>query len=237
VSEVRDAATVLVVRDRPDGFEVYLVRRHAKAAWLGDLFVFPGGAVDEADRSAAAGALVHGAARDLDAAFVFAAARETFEEAGLLFADRAIDAEALSAARRAMLEDAATFCDVLRGLGASIDASQLRYFSRWVTPPSEPRRFDARFFVARAPDDQIAEADALEVLDGRWLRPRDALDAFAREELGMIFPTITHLARIAAFSTVDELLDFASHKPIAVVEPDVTPSGLALPAGMAADAW
>jgi hypothetical protein len=112
----------------------------------------------------------------------------------------------------------------------------VRFFSRWITPPIEPRRFDARFFVARAPFDQVAEADAREVVDGRWLRPADALAAFARGELGMIFPTITHLERIAPFATVAELLDFAARKRIATVQPNETEDGLALPPELV-DAW
>ena len=77
------------------------------------------------------------------------------------------------------------FGGVLERLGTSIDASQLRYFSRWITPKAElaTRRFDARFFVARAPENQVAEADATEVLDGRWMRPADALEARIRGEI------------------------------------------------------
>jgi len=235
---VRDAATVLVTRDAPGGLEVYLVRRHAKASWLGDVHVFPGGAVDDDDRAAAAGgALLHGSAGDVDPAFAITAARESFEECGLLFADRTIAAEPLSAARRAMLEGELTFAQVLARFDARVDAAQLRFFSRWITPAGvEPRRFDARFFVARVPRDQIAEADALEVMDGRWIQPSAALAAFERGEIGMIFPTVTHLQRIAAFGTVDELLAFAATKRIATVQPDVTPSGLAVPPELI-DAW
>ena len=233
---VRDAATVLVARDGAAGLEVYLVRRHAKASWLGDVYVFPGGAVDERDR-AAAGARVRGSAGDVDPAFAITAARESFEEAGLLFADRPIAFEALSAARRAMLEGMLTFEQVLERFDTRVDASQLRFFSRWITPAGvEPRRFDARFFVGRVPHDQIAEADTLEVLDGRWIAPRDALAAHERGELGMIFPTIKHLERIAPYRTVDELLGFAASKRIATVQPQVTADGLALPPELV-DAW
>jgi hypothetical protein len=69
------------------------------------------------------------------------------------------------------------------------------------------------------PHDQIAEADAVEVLDGRWFRPLEALAAYERDEIGMIFPTIKHLERIAQFRTVDEMLAFAESKGIATVRP------------------
>jgi 8-oxo-dGTP pyrophosphatase MutT (NUDIX family) len=235
---VRDAATVLVGRDTPQGLEVFMVRRNAAAAWLPDVYVFPGGAVDAADRDAAAHARLLGSAGDVDPSFVITAARETFEEGGLLFADRPIDPVALGAARRELLAGTVTFADVLARFDAAIDAGQLRYFSRWITPPTEqPRRFDARFFVGRIPGDQIAEADAVEVLEGRWLRPLEALAAYERGEIGLIFPTVKHLERIAPHTTVAELLEFAAAKRIATVQPSFAADGtLSLPAELV-DAW
>jgi recombination protein RecT len=217
--EIRDAATVIVGRDAADGPLVFMVRRSAKAAFLPDLYVFPGGRVDEADR-ADAGELLTGSAGAVDPVYALTAARETFEEVGLLFADRAIHGPDLVEARRALLAGETTFGALLRALGVAVDASRLRYFSNWITPKGEyARRFDTRFFVARAPQDQVAEADAFEVTDGRWLRPRDALAAHERGEIGLIFPTIKHLERIAPFPTVDALLEFARTKPIVTVAP------------------
>jgi 8-oxo-dGTP pyrophosphatase MutT (NUDIX family) len=224
VKEVRDAATVIVGRDTGEGLQVFMVRRSARAVFLPDLYVFPGGRVDDADRDAAARRLV-GDAGDVDPAYALTAARETFEEAGMLFADRPIAPNALTEARRALLAGELAFDAMLERFGASIDASQLRYFSRWITPKAEfaTRRFDTRFFVGRAPADQIAEADAAEVLDGRWIAPRAALAAHASGEIGLIFPTIKHLERIAPYATVDELLAFARTKAIVTVSPEVQP--------------
>jgi recombination protein RecT len=217
--EIRDAATVIVARDAADGPLVFMVRRSAKAAFLPDLYVFPGGRVDQADH-ADAGELLTGSAGAVDPVYAMTAARETFEEVGLLFADRPIHGPALIEARRALLAGQTTFGRALRELGVAVDATLLRYFSNWVTPKGEyARRFDTRFFVARAPLDQVAEADAFEVTDGRWLRPRDALAAHARGEIGLIFPTIKHLERIAPYATVDALLEFARTKPIVTVAP------------------
>jgi recombination protein RecT len=222
--EVRDAATVMTVRDTREGLEVFMVRRNAGAVFLPDRYVFPGGRVDDADRDVAAHARLRGSAGDVDPAYAITAARETFEEIGLLFADRPVEVDALADARRAMLAGEITFGDVLERFGVAIDASQLAYFSRWVTPKAElARRFDTRFFVARAPQDQIAEADASEVTDGRWFRPADALEANIRGEINLIFPTIKHLERIAPFATADELLAFARTKTIVPVTPEVQP--------------
>ncbi len=223
-ADVRDAATVIVARDASAGLEVFLVRRNAQAVFMPDLYVFPGGRFDETDRADAARRL-HGSPGDVDPALAMTAARETFEEAGLLFADRHVPPGDLAPLRRAMLAGEMTFGDVLERLDVAVDATLLRYFSRWITPKSElaTRRFDARFFVARAPRNQIAEADAAEVLDGRWLAPAAALDARDRGEIGLIFPTIKHLERIAPFPTVDELMRFAATKPIVTVSPEVQP--------------
>jgi recombination protein RecT len=222
--EIRDAATVIVGRDTSEGLQVFLVRRHPGAAFLPDRYVFPGGRVDDADRDEA-GRRLRGSAGEVDPAFAMTAARETFEEAGLLFADRIAAAGELAALRRAMHAGEIAFSQVLERLGASVDASQLHYFSRWITPKGElaTRRFDARFFVARAPANQVAEADATEVHDGRWMRPADALAAQERGEFGMILPTIKHLERIAPFGTVDEMFAFARAKTIVTVTPEVQP--------------
>jgi 8-oxo-dGTP pyrophosphatase MutT (NUDIX family) len=223
VTEIRDASTVIVGRDASEGLEVFMVRRSARAVFLPDRYVFPGGRVDAADGNEATKRL-HGSAGDVDPAYVMTAARETFEEVGLLFADRTVDAAALAAARRAMVSGELSFGDALERLGACVDASQLRYFSRWVTPQAElARRFDTRFFVARAPRDQVAEADASEVSDGRWFAPAEALAAQQRGEINLIFPTIKHLERIAPFDDVEGLLGFARTKTITTVTPEVQP--------------
>jgi 8-oxo-dGTP pyrophosphatase MutT (NUDIX family) len=223
VSEIRDASTVIVGRDTSEGLQVFMVRRSARAVFLPDRYVFPGGRVDDADCSEAVERL-HGSAGDIEPAYVMTAARETFEEVGLLFADRAVAAEALAGARRAMVSGELSFGGVLDRLGVRIDASQLRYFSRWVTPQAElARRFDTRFFVARAPHDQVAEADASEVSDGRWFAPAEALAAQARGEINLIFPTIKHLERIAPFHDVAAMLAFARTKTITTVTPEVQP--------------
>ena len=235
--EIRDAATVIVGRDTSEGLQVFMVRRSARAVFLPDQYVFPGGRVDDADRDEAKRRL-HGSPGDVDPAYAMTAARETFEEAGLLFADRIVHADALAGLRRAMHAGEIDFGTVLERLDTSVDASQLRYFSRWITPKAElARRFDARFFVARAPENQLAEADANEVLDGRWMRPADALEARIRGEIGMIFPTIKHLERIAPFRTVDELITFANGKTIVTVTPELQPGPTFLMKPELENAW
>src|ERR1700716_1858793 len=101
MKEIHDAATVIVGRDTSEGLQVFMVRRHASAAFLPDRYVFPGGRVDDTDRDAATRRLP-GSPGDVDPAYAMTAARETFEEVGLLFADRPVHVGELAALRHSM---------------------------------------------------------------------------------------------------------------------------------------
>jgi recombination protein RecT len=216
----RDASTVLVVRDTSDGIEVYMLRRSSKSPSIPDAYVFPGGMVDRGDRSPQARLSLAGAWRPAEPAFTYTAIRETFEECGLLFADAAIPEARLREARTHMLEGKRSFNETLNDLGVKLDARAVHYFSRWITPSVIPQRFDARFFVARVPPDQVAEADALETYDGRWVKPLEMIEAATRKELQVVFPTVKHLERIAAFPDVETLLNFADGKTTIPVTPE-----------------
>jgi 8-oxo-dGTP pyrophosphatase MutT (NUDIX family) len=112
----------------------------------------------------------------------------------------------------------------------AIEPAALTFFSHWITPVAIPRRFDTYFFIALAPPGAIGVADTVETHDAQWLTPREALDAHARGEMHMFFPTIKHLERLAAFDRIDALLAFAQEKPIVTIMPDGPPTAdLALP--------
>jgi 8-oxo-dGTP pyrophosphatase MutT (NUDIX family) len=217
--EPQAAATVRIGRDGRAGIEFFMLRRNTRSIFMPDVFVFPGGRVEAHDRTPIARRRLAGADRAIDAAFVFAAIRETFEECGLLFASGRVDESALTGARARVLAGTTTFGDMLDELDARLDAGALRYFSRWITPPSETRRFDTHFFVARAPLGQTACADARETHDGVWITAADALARSSSGTFALIYPTIKHLERVADFSTLDALLDYAAHKPIHPIEP------------------
>jgi 8-oxo-dGTP pyrophosphatase MutT (NUDIX family) len=214
----------MLVRDGAGGrVEVYLTRRNARSRFMPDAFVFPGGAVDAADRSIAA-KRVRGNAGRASAEFVVAAVRETFEEAGVLLASTAggehvaLTASELASARAALLAGAG-FEALLEARELAIDASRLIYYSNWVTPATEPIRFDAHFFAALAPPDQFAAADAIEVHEGRWLAPEEALAQAERGAMTVRFPTRKHLARIARFENVADFFAHAREREIRPVEP------------------
>jgi 8-oxo-dGTP pyrophosphatase MutT (NUDIX family) len=221
VSEPQPASTVIIGRDTPGGLEVFMLRRSARSPFVPDVYVFPGGRVDSVDHSPAARMRILGETKPLDPAFVYAAAREAFEECGLLISTPAPDPAAVIEARKALSEGNRSFEQTLDALKTRVDGAAFRYFSRWITPAIEKRRFDARFFVARAPEGQIAEADAVETHEGRWIAPQTALDEYAAGGFAMVFPTIKHLERLTIFSNVDDLLAFAAIKTVVPVTPDV----------------
>jgi 8-oxo-dGTP pyrophosphatase MutT (NUDIX family) len=239
----RPASTVILARPAEAGYEVFMVRRLARAAAFADVYVFPGGSVGEADGvpdpidggftgaealdalTARGGKPPSGAGDALG--FFRAAVRELFEEAGVLLArdpsgqmariDPA-DAARWDELRHEVQADRVDFVALLRQECLTLDYRALAYFSHWVTPVSEPRRFDTRFFVARLPEGQSAAHCQVETTESTWVAPRAALDLAAAGELPVIFPTRKHLELLAEHPTPKDLLVFARTKPIRTVQ-------------------
>jgi len=205
----RDAATVIVARDGVAAIEVYMLRRSSESQAFPDAYVFPGGTVDPDDGSPSALGQLVGRWRPEEPAFTYAAIRETFEECGVLFADAPVTEERLRTARTLMLAGKLSFSEALIDLGVRLDATAVHYLARRITPPGFPRRFDVRFFVARLPDGQVAEADAFETHDGRWVTPAEMLGLAASNDVKILTPTAKHLKQVHEFPDVATLLAFA----------------------------
>jgi 8-oxo-dGTP pyrophosphatase MutT (NUDIX family) len=250
---IRPAATVMLVRDAPgatgadDRLEVLMVRRNLRSDFVGGAYVFPGGSVDPADAGPAAEAACFGRT-DTEAsallgiatgglAYWVAVLRETFEEAGLLLAERP-DGPALLAGdpeeearfvseRAAVNAGTRRFLDLCREEGLQLMVGDVHYFAHWITPRGAPRRFDTRFFVAPAPPAQHAAHDAGETIAETWISPRRALAAHRAGDFELIFPTIRNLQAISRFATAGDLLDAAALASGAVptIEPRVVPDG------------
>jgi 8-oxo-dGTP pyrophosphatase MutT (NUDIX family) len=236
----RPAATVITLRDGVNGYEILMLRRNLNSDFIGGAYVFPGGRVDETDAGPVAERLCYGLS-DAEAslrlaldhgglAYYVACLRELFEEAGLLIAcdDRGESVQLgedsigrLAASRREVNAGTLDFIAMMAREELLLDLRGLEYVAHWVTPVGPPRRFDTRFFVALAPRDQVATHDAGETVADQWIRPMDALDAHARGELEMIFPTIRNLEAIAHFNTADEVLAYARALDIVRVEPRI----------------
>ncbi len=223
----RPAATVMLVRDGPSGVEVFLMERSAHGMF-GGLHVFPGGKVDDADHARRWGALARGP-DDIAASAILglesgglsywvACIRECFEEAGVLLA-LGSDSEILRLQSTAMRERYASWRErlnanedgVLEAMckkdGLRLATDQLAYVSHWITPSDQPKRFNTRFFVARAPGRQEALHDGHETVESTWIRPKDALERFAAGEFNLISPTFKNLEAIAGYGSTAELLD------------------------------
>src|SRR3954447_23176893 len=98
-------------------------------------------------------------------------------------------------------------------------------FSRWITPAEVKIRFDTHFFLAPAPAGAEPVVDGEEIVDWGWFAPGDALEAYSRGELELVFPTIKHLEQLAMFATADELLDHARGREVHPVTPKVLMGG------------
>jgi len=249
----RPAATVMLVRDFPrgtaDGIEVFLMRRHSAMEFVAGVMVFPGGGVDERDRGAFPPARSTPAPEDapvawfgpepawwatrlgvdveLAGALVCAAARETFEESGVLFAGAADDPDLLvddasvyRDQRHALESKALSFADFLRDEKLVLRADLLRPWANWVTPKEErTRRYDTYFFVGALPEGQRADGENTETDKAFWTTPQAALDEFAGGKSFLLPPTWTQLDSLNN-RTVAEVL--AVERKIVAVEPHLT---------------
>jgi 8-oxo-dGTP pyrophosphatase MutT (NUDIX family) len=105
------------------------------------------------------------------------------------------------------------------------DGHELVPFSRWITPAQVKIRFDTWFYLAPLPDGAEPQVDGAEVVDARWYEPLAALDAYARGELLLVFPTIKHLEQLSGFDSAEALLTHARSREIRPVQPQVVLSG------------
>ena len=203
---LRPAATVLLLRDSPEGLQVLMTRRSMQASFAPGAYVFPGGGIDEADSRSHAMAQRRPGQSELHLTQAIAAIRESFEELGVLLARHA-DGRWAGVADIAALDRQAPFAAQCAARGLQLAADQVFVLAHWITDRDLPRRFDVPFLVARMPEGQTPVADEAEQFEPVWVRPADAL---ARHEAGqffMIFPTIRTLQRLQAYPTVDSVLD------------------------------
>ena len=235
----RPAATVMLIRDSPGGVSVFLMRRHSAMEFAAGVMVFPGGGVDDRDRNAQiawAGpppswwAQRFGIETDLAEALVCAAARETFEECGVLFAGPADDptgivgdAAVYRESRLALADRTLSFADFLRRENLVLRADLLRPWANWVTPEAErTRRYDTYFFVGALPEGQRADGENTESDRVGWTTPQAAIDDFAAGHNFLLPPTWTQLDSLAGRTVADVL---AVERQIVTVQPHLEIEG------------
>ena len=229
---VKPAATVLLVRDAEGGgIEVFMLRRTFSAAFASGMFVFPGGKVDEVDGIDEIGEICDGLT-DAEAsgllgvpsgglAYWVAAVRECFEEAGVLLARFAGTGEVIrfddddvaaqfQAERENIHDGSVALLELCRRENLHITTDEIHYVSHWITPKGERRRFDTRFFVARAPAAQHALHDDGETIESMWIRPEDAIRRWKEGDLMLMPPTAANIEFLLPHRTADDVLAAAA---------------------------
>lgn len=227
---VRPAATVMLVDDVP-ALKVFMMKRNANTAFAGGMWVFPGGAVDDADDgkdfSDICTGLSPGAAnrmlgvRAKGLAYFVAAAREAFEEAGILFAINRDSGESLALTDPSVRErfndyrdgvnnGTTDFADVLKAENLALDVGQFHYVARWITPPGPPRRFDTRFFIATMPSYQKPIHDESELVHSEWLPPAEVVLRARSRDMGMLPPTLRMIERLSEFDSAKQVIAAAA---------------------------
>lgn len=230
---ISPAATVMLIDDRP-GLQVLMLRRTSRAVFGPDHWVFPGGRVDPEDHLEDFDTICDGlsdaeASRMLEVergglAWWLAACRETLEEAGLLMARGSLDGIDLTGLRDRVRVNEEAFIDLLLQHGITLDVTAIEEVGRFITPMGPPRRFDARFFVARTPHGQDAHFDDSEIVNLAWIDPAEAIERYRSKEMTMMTPTVRMLACLARYRSVDDVMAVARrrlpHQRVRVVDPD-----------------
>jgi 8-oxo-dGTP pyrophosphatase MutT (NUDIX family) len=232
----RLAATVVILRDGPDGIEVFMVERHREIEFASGALVFPGGKVDPEDSEPAWAELAAEAPAAPDRSLFVAAGRETFEEAGLMLARRrgtqaildANDAHRLVEAHRAsLLNGEVTFADIVRSERLELAADLMVPFAHWITPERVPKRFDTHFFLIAAPVAQLGAHDGGESVEGLWITPQQALGDAGAGTRTLVFATRMNLSKLSRYATAAEAVEATRSKPVVTVMPKAkrTPEG------------
>lgn len=196
----RPASTVVLLDDQS---RVYLTQRPQTMKFLGGFYVFPGGAVDKEDEITESPYIVNFSEENIEVnvSFYVAAARELFEEVGVLLAanrDGVMDLEPkkLWEYRRRIIAGEMSFIELLQTENLYFNVKQLKYFGSFVTPKGNRYRYDTSFFLARLPKGQQPKPDEYEIENAFWITPEDALNEYEKGRLPMITPTILSLKTV-----------------------------------------
>jgi 8-oxo-dGTP pyrophosphatase MutT (NUDIX family) len=237
----RDAATVMLLRERDGATQVYTLRRQKTMNFGAGMYVFPGGSVDRRDAAAHIGwvgppppywAGAFSVSEELARSLVCAAVRETFEESGVLLAgpdENSVVAdtsgEDWELDRRALIDRELHFAEFLDRRGLCVRADLLRPWAHWITPQVEPTRFDTRFFVAAMPEGQRTREFGEEADHVEWIAPGVAVERWKAGQLKMMPPTLITVAELAEFKTIADTLAGSTDREIRPILPRVEVRG------------
>ena len=262
---IKPAATVLLIRDRDGGgIEVFMLQRTFNAAFASGMFVFPGGKVDDVDFSTELSELCDGLT-DVDASaqlgiesgglgYWVACIRECFEEAGVLLAKYAGTGEVIRFDRDDIVEEfnkerenihdgSLALLELIKREHLRLTTDEIFYISHWITPMGERRRFDTRFFIARAPAAQYPLHDNGETIQSFWITPEEAIRRSHDKDLMLMPPTKANIEWLLPFTSTNEAMAAAKElgKPQTIlpklkVDSDGRVLGIAMPGDPGYDA-
>jgi len=231
----RPATTVLLLRpskagDATSTLEVFMVVRHHQIDAFSGALVFPGGKLEDADGDPRLRARCGNAEKcsDEELKFRVAGVREAFEECGILLARKrgqravvaAADLKGIEERWRAKLaKDEATIVDLAEAEDLEIATDLMTPFAHWITPTFAPRRFDTWFFLAEAPQDQVALHDGSESVDSVWIKPQAAIDEASAGKRTLVHATFKNLELLVEGRTVVGAIAQASERKIVTVQP------------------
>jgi len=242
----KNAATVILLREKePEGFEVFLLKRHEKSSFMGGNFVYPGGRVDRDDGSLEICSFSKGITFDEaqkilggtispeeSFAHWIAGIRELFEEAGVLLAydkkgnfsqiKNRDEQEKFFNYRALLQKGAITICQMAQEEKLLFALDQLHYYAHWITPEARSERFDTRFFLTRYPLGQEASHDQKETTAGIWITPYKALEENLKGEVFLSPPTLKTLEDLSRFKTIDEISHSLKSRNIQTILPILT---------------
>jgi 8-oxo-dGTP pyrophosphatase MutT (NUDIX family) len=225
----RKAATTILLRNKePEGFEVFLLKRHEKSSFMGGNYVYPGGRVDRGDGSSEMCSFSEGVtleeariilgrtiSPEESFAHWIAGIRELFEEAGVLLAydqggkllqlKSREERERFLHYRESLQKNEMRICEMAREENLRFALDQLHYYAHWITPEARSERFDTRFFLTRYPLGQEATHDQKETTAGAWLTPRKALQENLTGEVVLSPPTLKTLEDLSQFENIEEI--------------------------------
>lgn len=225
------AATIIIGRERPQGFEIFMVVRHQQIDFASGALVFPGGKTNAHDHDPEIRQFCTGTENisDEDLAVRVAAIRETYEESGILLAHQKGSADivpgevlkGLKHYRKELVGGTINILDFLKAESLTLAIDRLTLFAHWITPEIMPKRFDTYFFLAEAPDDHLGVHDGSESVDSLWISPKQAL---AENDAGkhiIIFPTRMNVQKLGRSATLAEAITTAENSEIFTVLPKV----------------
>lgn len=222
------AATIMLLREQAEELQVFMVVRHHQIDFASGALVFPGGKVDDQDFDEALLPHLKGVHDDRDMrAIQVSAIREAYEECGILLAYEGDSSELIGAERlstldhcRAELNDGSLpLLEFVQRENLTLACDLLVHFAHWITPPMMPKRFDTHFYLAVAPDDQLAVHDGYESVDSVWISPSEAMADAEAGKRTVIFPTLRNIEKLGISKSVEEAMNAAGNDTIVPVLP------------------